>query len=62
VLRPKALLATRFTDIVQVTKMDTGGHFAAWEEPQALANDLRQFVASVRAREAKEAFNEKAEL
>jgi len=34
--------------------MKDGGHFAAFEEPKALAQDLRSFVAKVRARKAKD--------
>ena len=33
-----------FKDIVQFTIMPRGGHFAAFEEPHLLANDVRNFV------------------
>ena len=31
-------------DLVRFTQMPRGGHFAAWEEPQLLADDLRAFL------------------
>ncbi len=31
-------------DLVRFTEMPRGGHFAAWEEPQLLADDLRAFL------------------
>lgn len=34
------LLRTRFVNLLRVTKMPRGGHFAAFEEPELLANDI----------------------
>lgn len=34
-------------NVVQVTEMPRGGHFAALEQPQLLVNDVRKFFASV---------------
>lgn len=36
--------AERFYNVQQFTKQPRGGHFPAWEEPQAYADDLRRFV------------------
>lgn len=35
-------------NITQWTKMDRGGHFAAFEQPEAFASDVRTFFASIR--------------
>ena len=34
--------------VVRWTEMPRGGHFAAWEEPQLLASDLREFFRPLR--------------
>ncbi|XP_072527613.1 epoxide hydrolase 1-like [Salminus brasiliensis] len=39
----------KYKDIVSYSYMPCGGHFAALEEPQLLADDIRQFVAKVEA-------------
>lgn len=41
---PRVLAATRFKDIVQYSIMPRGGHFAAFEEPHMLADDIISFV------------------
>ena len=33
--------------VVQVTEMPRGGHFAAWEQPDLLVNDVRKFFGAV---------------
>ncbi|XP_011688641.1 PREDICTED: juvenile hormone epoxide hydrolase 2-like [Wasmannia auropunctata] len=33
-------LRTRFVNLLRITKMPRGGHFAAFEEPELLANDI----------------------
>lgn len=33
-------LRKRFVNLLRVTKMPRGGHFAAFEEPELLANDI----------------------
>ena len=52
---PRSVASRRFTDIVQYTEMPRGGHFAAMEEPELLAQDLNGFVATVLARTAEQA-------
>ncbi|KAM8852080.1 epoxide hydrolase 1 [Synchiropus picturatus] len=44
---PKSWAEIRFRDIRSYTFMPSGGHFAAMEEPQLLANDVYQFVKKV---------------
>jgi microsomal epoxide hydrolase len=44
ILRPPRSLAARmYTDIRRWTVMPRGGHFAALEQPEALANEIREF-------------------
>jgi pimeloyl-ACP methyl ester carboxylesterase len=37
-----------YTDLRRWTEMPRGGHFAALEEPQALAEDVRAFFRMLR--------------
>jgi microsomal epoxide hydrolase len=39
--------AERNVDLKQYTELP-GGHFAAWEEPEAFANDIRVFFNSLK--------------
>ncbi len=49
-LRPPRSLAERmFVDIHRWTVMPKGGHFAAMEQPEALADDIRAFFRPMRA-------------
>lgn len=50
ILRPPRSIAERFyTDIRRWTVMRRGGHFAAMEQPEALANDILTFLRPLRA-------------
>ncbi|MGJ7506621.1 epoxide hydrolase family protein [Variovorax sp. GT1P44] len=50
IVRPPRLLAERtFTDIRRWSVMPAGGHFAAMEEPDALAAEIRAFYRPLRA-------------
>lgn len=50
ILRPPRALAERmFTDIRRWRAMPKGGHFAALEQPEALAQEIRAFFAPLRA-------------
>ncbi|XP_011495330.1 PREDICTED: juvenile hormone epoxide hydrolase 2-like [Ceratosolen solmsi marchali] len=40
IFQPEALLRDRFVNLVKVTRMKRGGHFAALEEPELLAEDI----------------------
>jgi pimeloyl-ACP methyl ester carboxylesterase len=42
-------LAERTYAIRHWTDMSAGGHFPAWEEPEALVEDLREFFRPLRA-------------
>lgn len=46
-LAPRAW-AEQFVDLRAYSTHDTGGHFAAWEEPEAHVADLRQALALAR--------------
>ena len=49
ILRPPRSLAERvYTDIRRWSVMSRGGHFAAMEQPQALAQEVRAFFAPLR--------------
>ncbi|KAK9310795.1 hypothetical protein QLX08_000089 [Tetragonisca angustula] len=41
---PESLLKSRFTKLIQYSLMSRGGHFAAFEEPKLLADDIFSFV------------------
>lgn len=43
---PRSFLEKTF-NVVHWTGMASGGHFAAWEQPQLMLNDLRAFVAKL---------------
>jgi pimeloyl-ACP methyl ester carboxylesterase len=49
-LRPPRSLAERMYDIRRWTQMRAGGHFAALEEPEALATEIRAFFRPLRYR------------
>jgi pimeloyl-ACP methyl ester carboxylesterase len=51
ILRPPRSLAERaYTDIRRWTVMPNGGHFAAMEQPEALAREIREFFRPLRSR------------
>jgi len=45
---PRSLAAQTYTDIRRWTVMQRGGHFAAMEQPEALANEIRAFFRPLR--------------
>ncbi len=45
---PRGIAARTFTDIRRWTTMDQGGHFAAMEQPEALAGDIQAFFRPLR--------------
>jgi microsomal epoxide hydrolase len=50
ILRPPRSLAARvYTDLRRWTAMPKGGHFAAMEQPDALADEIRAFFRPLRA-------------
>ncbi len=48
IVRPPRVLVERVFDLRRFTPMAAGGHFAALEEPEALAADLRAFFRDLR--------------
>jgi microsomal epoxide hydrolase len=48
ILHPPRALAERYYNIQRWTPMPAGGHFAALEEPEALASDIRAFFRDLR--------------
>jgi pimeloyl-ACP methyl ester carboxylesterase len=40
---PRSLAARTYSDIQRWSVMPRGGHFAALEQPEALANEVREF-------------------
>jgi pimeloyl-ACP methyl ester carboxylesterase len=49
ILRPPRVLAERsYTNIRRWTEMPRGGHFAAMEQPEALAHEVREFFRPLR--------------
>ena len=46
---PRSIAEKTYTDIRQWTEMTRGGHFAAMEQPEALAHDVHDFFRPLRA-------------
>ena len=46
---PKSWVEASCSNLVSFTVMKKGGHFAAFEEPDAFSEDVRQFVYKVEA-------------
>ena len=44
---PPREYAERTYEVVRYTRFDRGGHFAPHEEPDLLADDIRQFIAQI---------------
>lgn len=44
---PRSWAKKKYKNIVTYSYMPRGGHFAAFEEPELLAQDIRQFVRKV---------------
>ena len=44
---PRSLAAKTYTDIRRWTAMAKGGHFAALEQPEALAHEVIEFFRAV---------------
>lgn len=49
ILRPPRALVAQAFNLIRFTKMPAGGHFAALEEPELLARDLRESFRSLRS-------------
>jgi pimeloyl-ACP methyl ester carboxylesterase len=44
---PQSLIA-RYYNLVRYTRLPRGGHFAFWEQPQAMTADVREFFRTLR--------------
>ena len=44
---PRSYLERMFSDLRRWTEMPRGGHFAALEQPQLLAEDMRAFFSAL---------------
>ena len=47
---PRSVAETIYTDIRRWTAMPKGGHFAAMEQPEALAREIVEFFRPLRRR------------
>ncbi|MBD3678679.1 MAG: epoxide hydrolase [Rhodobacteraceae bacterium] len=45
---PRSIAERAYTDIRRWTEMEKGGHFAAMEQPEALAGEIREFFRALR--------------
>jgi microsomal epoxide hydrolase len=48
-LDPPQFILARNYNLVHYTKLQRGGHFAFWEQPEKMVVDVRQFFRKVRA-------------
>ena len=46
--RPRSRVETVYADLAYVNEVDRGGHFAAWEEPELFATEMRAAFRSLR--------------
>jgi len=46
---PRSWMERAYPKLIHYNKLDRGGHFAAWEQPQALAEEIRAGFRSLRA-------------
>lgn len=46
-LFPRVALTDTYMNIVQYSDMPRGGHFAAFEEPELVEQDLRKFIRAI---------------
>lgn len=42
---PEKLVKVKYPKLISYSYMERGGHFAAFEEPKLLAQDIRKFVS-----------------
>ena len=48
-IQPEPLIKFKFSNVLRYTFMDRGGHFAAFEEPQLLSEEVWKFTSLVEA-------------
>jgi pimeloyl-ACP methyl ester carboxylesterase len=49
---PRSWAEQAFPKLIHYNKLDRGGHFAAWEQPQLFSNELRESFKSLRGNKA----------
>jgi pimeloyl-ACP methyl ester carboxylesterase len=54
-LCPRSWAERAFPKLIHYNKLDKGGHFAAWEQPQLLSGEIRTAFRSLRSSMAKSA-------
>lgn len=47
IYQPENAIRERFTNLIHFNHLPRGGHFAAFEEPALLADDIFKFVSTV---------------
>ena len=45
---PKSWTQRAYSNLIYYNRVDKGGHFAAWEEPELFARELRSGFSSLR--------------
>ncbi len=45
---PRSWAEKAYPNLIHYNKLDKGGHFAAWEQPQHLVNEVRAGLRSLR--------------
>ena len=50
---PRSWAERAYPKLIHYNKLDKGGHFAAWEQPELLIKELRVAFKSLRSGEAK---------
>jgi pimeloyl-ACP methyl ester carboxylesterase len=45
---PRSWVEASYPNVIYFNEVDKGGHFAAWEEPETFASELRQAFRSPR--------------
>lgn len=48
-IQPENILKDKYVNLIRVTRMPQGGHFAALEEPKLLADDIWASIAEMEA-------------
>jgi pimeloyl-ACP methyl ester carboxylesterase len=46
--RPRGVGQSAYPNLIHYNKLDTGGHFAAWEQPHLFSEELRAGFRSLR--------------
>ena len=45
---PRSWMEQAYPKLIHYSKLEKGGHFAAWEQPEILVNELRTGLRSLR--------------